>query len=91
MQLAFLYNPGLKSSWFVVTGVFGLTLLVNASLVAETTMIRERERGTIEQLSQADRERVEEANLTFVNDERISSIETNVLYALATKPRTVNE
>ena len=50
LQPAFLYNPGLKSSWFVVTGVFGLTLLVNASLVAETTMIRERERGTIEQL-----------------------------------------
>jgi ubiquinone/menaquinone biosynthesis C-methylase UbiE len=48
-------------------------------------------RGTIEQLSEADRERVKEANLTFVNDERISSIETNVLYALATKPRTVNE
>jgi ubiquinone/menaquinone biosynthesis C-methylase UbiE len=44
-------------------------------------------RGTIEQLSQSDRERVKEANLGFVRDERISSIETNVLYALATKPR----
>src|SRR6266704_100917 len=44
------YNPGLKGSWFLVTGVFGLTLLLNASLVAETTTIRERERGTIEQL-----------------------------------------
>src|SRR5258705_4513273 len=50
LQPAFLYNPGLKGSWFVVTGVFGLTLLLNASLVAGTTMIRERERGTIEQL-----------------------------------------
>src|SRR6516165_3904273 len=50
LQPAFLYNPGLKGSWFVVTGVFGLTLLLNATLVAETTMIRERERGTIEQL-----------------------------------------
>jgi ubiquinone/menaquinone biosynthesis C-methylase UbiE len=48
-------------------------------------------RGTIEQLSQSDRERVKEANLAFVRDEEISSIETNVLYALATKPRTVNE
>jgi ABC-2 type transport system permease protein len=47
LQPAFLYNPGLKGSWFVVTGVFGLTLLINASLVAETTMIRERERGTM--------------------------------------------
>jgi ubiquinone/menaquinone biosynthesis C-methylase UbiE len=48
-------------------------------------------RATIEQLSQADREKVREANLAFISDERISSIETNVLYALATKPRTVNE
>jgi len=50
LQPAFLYNPGLTGSWFVVTGVFGLTLLLNASLVAETTTTRERERGTIEQL-----------------------------------------
>jgi ABC-2 type transport system permease protein len=50
LQPAFLYNPGLKGSWFLVTGVFGLLLLLNASLVAETTMIRERETGTIEQL-----------------------------------------
>jgi ubiquinone/menaquinone biosynthesis C-methylase UbiE len=48
-------------------------------------------RGTIEQLSQTDRERVKEANLAFIRDERISSIETNVLYALATKPQTMNE
>jgi ABC-2 type transport system permease protein len=50
LQAAYLYNPGLEGSWFLVTGVFGLLLLLNASLVAETTMIRERERGTIEQL-----------------------------------------
>lgn len=50
LRPAFLYNPGLEGSWFLVTGVFGLLLLLNASLVAETTMIRERERGTIEQL-----------------------------------------
>jgi SAM-dependent methyltransferase len=56
-----------------------------------TVLLGSGYRGTIEQLSQADRERVKEANLAFVNDERISSIETNVLYALATKPRTMNE
>jgi drug efflux transport system permease protein len=50
LQTAYLYNPGLKGSWFLVTGVFGLLLILNASLVAETTMIREREHGTIEQL-----------------------------------------
>jgi ABC-2 type transport system permease protein len=50
LQPAFLYNPGLQGSWFLVTGVFGLLLILNSSLVAETTMIRERESGTIEQL-----------------------------------------
>src|SRR5215470_6727384 len=50
LKPAFLYNPGLKGAWFLVTGVFGLLLILNASLVAETTMIRERESGTIEQL-----------------------------------------
>jgi len=48
-------------------------------------------RGTIEQLSQSERERVKEANLAFIRDEKVSSIEVNVLYALAAKPRTVNE
>jgi ubiquinone/menaquinone biosynthesis C-methylase UbiE len=43
-------------------------------------------RGTIEQLNPSERERVKEANLAFIRDEKISAIETNVLYALATKP-----
>ena len=47
---AFLYNPGLKDSWFIVTGVFGLLLILNSSLVAAGAMVREREAGTIEQL-----------------------------------------
>jgi SAM-dependent methyltransferase len=42
-------------------------------------------RGTIEQLDLAERQKVQEANLAFIRDERISAIETNVLYALATK------
>jgi hypothetical protein len=48
-------------------------------------------RATIEQLSQTDLEKVREANLAFISDEKISSIETNVLYALASKARTGNE
>jgi ubiquinone/menaquinone biosynthesis C-methylase UbiE len=48
-------------------------------------------RGTIEQLSQSEREKVKEADLAFIRDQKVSSIETNVLYALATKPRAVNE
>jgi ABC-2 type transport system permease protein len=47
---AFLYNPGLVNAWFIVTGVFGLLLILNGSLVAATAMIKERERGTVEQL-----------------------------------------
>jgi ABC-2 type transport system permease protein len=47
---AFLYNPGLKDSWFIVTGVLGLLLILNSSLVASGAMVREREAGTIEQL-----------------------------------------
>ncbi len=47
---AFLYNPGLVSSWFTVTGIFGLLCILNGSLVSAAAMVKERERGTIEQL-----------------------------------------
>jgi ubiquinone/menaquinone biosynthesis C-methylase UbiE len=47
-------------------------------------------RGTIEQLTPAERQKVKEANLAFLRDEKVSAIETNVLYALATKPQTVD-
>jgi len=50
LQPAFLYNPGLVDSWFIVTGVFGLLLILNSSLVSSAAMVREREAGTIEQL-----------------------------------------
>jgi ABC-2 type transport system permease protein len=50
LQPAFLYNPGLVDSWFIVTGVLGLLLILNSSLVASAAMVREREAGTIEQL-----------------------------------------
>jgi len=42
-------------------------------------------RGTIEQLNASERERVKDANLAFIRDAKISAIEINVLYALATK------
>ncbi len=47
---AYLFNPGLVASWFIVTGVFGLLLILNGSLIASAAMVKERERGTIEQL-----------------------------------------
>jgi ABC-2 type transport system permease protein len=50
LRAALLYNPGLVNSWFIVTGVFGTLIVLNGSLVAAATMIREKERGTVEQL-----------------------------------------
>jgi len=47
-------------------------------------------RGTIEQLTLGERQKVRDANLAFIRDEKISAIETNVLYALGTKPLTAN-
>jgi len=47
---AFLYNPGLQDSWFITTGVLGLLLILNSSIVASGAMVKEREAGTIEQL-----------------------------------------
>ena len=47
---AYLYNPGLEDSWFIATGVFGLLLILNSSLIASAAMVKEREAGTIEQL-----------------------------------------
>jgi ABC-2 type transport system permease protein len=47
---AFMYNPGLVDSWFIATGVFGLLLILNSSLVSSAAMVKEREAGTIEQL-----------------------------------------
>jgi len=47
---AFLYNPGLVNSWLIVTGAFGVLLILNGSLLAATAMVKERERGTVEQL-----------------------------------------
>ena len=50
LRAAFLNNPGLVNAWFIVTGVFGTLIILNGSLVAGATMIREKERGTVEQL-----------------------------------------
>jgi ubiquinone/menaquinone biosynthesis C-methylase UbiE len=42
-------------------------------------------RGTLERLSEAERELVRAANLAFVRDAGIRSVEANVVYAVATK------
>ncbi len=50
MHPAFLFNPGLVTSWFIVTGTFGVLLMLNGSLISSAAMIKEREAGTVEQL-----------------------------------------
>jgi ABC-2 type transport system permease protein len=50
LRPAFLFNPGLISSWFLVTGLLGQLLLMNGIIVSSTTMVKEREVGTLEQL-----------------------------------------
>jgi ABC-2 type transport system permease protein len=45
-----LYNPGGVSTWYLVTGLFGTLLIMNGMITASTTMVKEREAGTLEQL-----------------------------------------
>lgn len=47
---AFLYNPGLVTSWHYVTGIMSIIMFINASLVASALAVKEKETGTIEQL-----------------------------------------
>jgi drug efflux transport system permease protein len=50
LRTAFLYNPGLEYTWFTVIGVLGALIVLNGTLVAATSLIKEKERGTVEQL-----------------------------------------
>src|SRR5215475_7903087 len=50
LTATFLYNPGLVDAWFIATGIFGLLLILNSSLISSAAMVKEREAGTIEQL-----------------------------------------
>jgi ABC-2 type transport system permease protein len=47
---AFLFNPGLITSWFLVTGLLGQLFLMNGMITMSATMVKEREAGTLEQL-----------------------------------------
>ncbi|MEW6211750.1 MAG: ABC transporter permease [Acidobacteriota bacterium] len=49
-RVSLLYNPGLKNSWFILTGVLGILLMLNGSLVSAAATVKEKEVGTIEQL-----------------------------------------
>lgn len=49
-DISFLYNPGLNSAWFFIPGVMGLILNLTGSLVSSSTLVREKDSGTLEQL-----------------------------------------
>lgn len=44
------YNPGLRSAVYIVPGIIGVLLSVTMILVTSMSIVRERERGTLEQL-----------------------------------------
>lgn len=44
------YNPDLVSAYFMIPGVIGMILFAITSILTASTIVRERERGTIEQL-----------------------------------------
>ena len=44
------YNPDLISAYFMIPGVIGMILFALTSILTATAVVRERERGTIEQL-----------------------------------------
>ncbi|MDJ0744608.1 MAG: ABC transporter permease [Xenococcaceae cyanobacterium MO_167.B27] len=49
-QTIFLYNPGLRSSWFFIPGMMGVVLTLISSQLASVTLVREKDTGTLEQL-----------------------------------------
>src|SRR5438876_4943958 len=49
-HMTLLYNPGLNSAWFITTGMIGLLLVLQGSVVSSASLVREKEIGTLEQL-----------------------------------------
>ena len=45
-----LFNPDLRSAYFMIPGVMGMVLYAIMAMLTATAVVRERERGTIEQL-----------------------------------------
>ena len=49
-RVSLFYNEGLQNSWFIVTGMIGMLLVMLGSLVSSASMVKEKEVGTVEQL-----------------------------------------
>ena len=49
-RVSLFYNAGLQNSWFIVTGMIGMLLVMLGSVVSSASMVKEKEVGTVEQL-----------------------------------------
>jgi len=49
-RVSLFYNPGLENSWYIVTGMIGMLMVMLGALVASAAMVKEKEVGTVEQL-----------------------------------------
>lgn len=49
-RIRVLYNPDLKSVNYMIPGVIGILLLMITTIITAAALVRERERGTLEQL-----------------------------------------
>lgn len=45
-RVSLFYNAGLQNSWFIVTGMIGMLLVMLGSLVSSAAMVKEKEVGT---------------------------------------------
>jgi len=51
VQLQVLFNPTLKTSWYMVPSLIGLILTFIGTIITSIGLVREREAGTLEQLA----------------------------------------
>jgi len=51
VQVQILFNPDLTTSWVMVPGIVGLILMFVGTVVTSIGLVKERERGTLEQLA----------------------------------------
>ena len=49
-RVSIFYNQGLENSWFIVTGMIGMLLVMLGAAIASSSMVKEKEVGTVEQL-----------------------------------------
>jgi ABC-2 type transport system permease protein len=51
VEVEVLFNPDLQTSWVMVPGIVGLILMFVGTVVTSIGLVKERERGTLEQLA----------------------------------------